>query len=91
MQRRALRGRQFNAASMRQRQIASSPSMAWRSFHSDSHVDVSPDPFDNYLLAIAQAGQADFLVSGDRRDLLESGQFGACRIVTTQEILARWA
>lgn len=55
------------------------------------HVDASPDPFDNYLLAIAQAGQADFLVSGDRRDLLELGQFGACKIVTTREMLAQLA
>ena len=25
-------------------------------------VDVSPDPYDNYLLALAEAGQADVLV-----------------------------
>lgn len=52
-------------------------------------VDVSPDPFDNYLLAMAQAGQADFLVSGDRRHLLELGRFGPCRIVTVREISER--
>lgn len=43
------------------------------------------------LLALAQAGQADFLVSGDRRDLLELGQFGACKVVSTREMLAHLA
>ena len=52
-------------------------------------VEASPDPFDNYQLGIAQAGQADFLVSGDRRDLLELGQFGTCKILSTGEILTR--
>ncbi len=33
-------------------------------------VDVSPDPDDNYLLALAASGAADFLVTGDKRDLL---------------------
>jgi predicted nucleic acid-binding protein len=28
-------------------------------------VTVSPDPDDNYLLALAAAGAADFLVTGD--------------------------
>jgi predicted nucleic acid-binding protein len=31
-------------------------------------LDVSPDPYDNFLLAMAQAGQADLLVTGDKRD-----------------------
>lgn len=33
-------------------------------------VDISPDPFDNYLLSIAQGGRADYLVTGDKADLL---------------------
>jgi len=33
-------------------------------------VEVSPDPYDNYLLALAGVGKADLLVTGDKRDLL---------------------
>jgi uncharacterized protein len=41
------------------------------------------DPFDAFLLAIAQAGKADFLVTGDHRaGLLKRGSFGATRIIT---------
>jgi uncharacterized protein len=29
-------------------------------------VDLSPDPDDNYLLALAEAGHAQFLVTGDK-------------------------
>lgn len=30
-------------------------------------VDVSPDPYDNYLLSIAVGGAADYLVTGGSR------------------------
>jgi putative PIN family toxin of toxin-antitoxin system len=50
-------------------------------------VDISPNPFDNYLLAIAQAGHADVLVSGDRQHLLELTKVGTCRIVTVGNML----
>ena len=33
-------------------------------------LDLSPDPDDNPVLAMAIAGQADYLVTGDRRGLL---------------------
>jgi putative PIN family toxin of toxin-antitoxin system len=39
------------------------------------------DPKDDYLLAYAQAGQADYLVTGDA-DLLVLGQVGPVRIVS---------
>ena len=32
-------------------------------------VAVSPDPDDDYLLALASAGGANFLVTGDKRDV----------------------
>jgi len=50
-------------------------------------IDFSPDPFDNFLLAIAEAGQAGYLVSGDRRGLLDLERHGACRIVTARGLL----
>ncbi len=42
---------------------------------------VAPDPKDSYLLAMAQASQADFLVTGDK-DLLSLKRHGSTRIVT---------
>jgi putative PIN family toxin of toxin-antitoxin system len=50
-------------------------------------VDVSDDPFDNYLLALAQAGHADFLVTGDKAGLLSLGRFATARIVTARQFL----
>lgn len=48
-------------------------------------VDVSPDPYDNYLLAMAAAGDADYLVTGDKRDLLALKKYGRARIVSVRE------
>jgi hypothetical protein len=42
---------------------------------------VAPDPKDSYLLAMAQASQAEFLVTGDK-ELLSLKQYGSTRIVT---------
>ena len=50
-------------------------------------VTLSPDPFDNYLLATAAAGAADFLVTGDKRDLLPLKIFEGAKIVTVREFL----
>lgn len=33
-------------------------------------VDVSPDPYDNYLLSIASGGVADYFVTGDKKNVL---------------------
>ena len=41
------------------------------------------DPTDAFLLAMSLAGDADYLVTGDRRaGLLQRGSFGRTRIVT---------
>ena len=50
-------------------------------------VDISPDPFDNFLLSLAQAAQADVLVSGDKRGILDVGSYGTCWIVTVRQFL----
>jgi len=51
-------------------------------------IDVSPDPDDNYLLALAAAGAADFLVTGDKRDLLGLGIYQGTRIITVRDFLS---
>lgn len=50
-------------------------------------MDVSPDPDDNPLLAMAVAGEADFLVSGDKRDVLALKKIEDIRIVSTRQFL----
>jgi putative PIN family toxin of toxin-antitoxin system len=50
-------------------------------------VDRSPDPFDNYLLALAEAGNADFLVTGDKSGLLTLQTHARARIVTPRSFL----
>ena len=51
-------------------------------------VDRSPDPFDNFLLSLAQGGQADILVSGDKRGVLALKSHGTCRIMTTRQFVS---
>lgn len=50
-------------------------------------VDASQDPADNFLLAMAKAGKADVLVTGDKRDLLSLGSFQGTRIITARQFL----
>lgn len=50
-------------------------------------VELSKDPDDNYLLAMAKAGAADFLVTGDARHLLELRKLGRTRILAPAEFL----
>lgn len=45
------------------------------------HVRRSPDPRDDFLLGLCQAGNADWLVTGDRNDLLALKSHGNTRIV----------
>ena len=51
-------------------------------------VDASPDPFDNYLLSIASTGRADYLVTGDKSDLLALKKYDGCLIVSVSEFFA---
>ena len=50
-------------------------------------VDASPDPLDNYLLATALAGAAQYLVSGDKRDLLSQGTYQGVQIIDLRTFL----
>lgn len=50
-------------------------------------VDLSRDPQDNPVIAMAIEGKADYLVTGDRRGLLSLKRVGSTRIVTAAEFL----
>lgn len=50
-------------------------------------VDVSPDPADNFLFTMAQASQADYLVTGDKEDVLALGRHGKTQIVTVGKLV----
>ena len=47
-------------------------------------VNRSPDPTDNFLLALCEAGNADYLVTGDKSGLLALGRHKATRIVSAR-------
>ena len=50
-------------------------------------VERSTDPADNFLLAMAEAGNANYLVSGDRRGVLALGTHGITQIVRARDFL----
>ena len=51
-----------------------------------SIVEICRDPKDNYLLALAKDGNADFLISGDE-DLLILKQFEGAKIVLISDFM----
>jgi hypothetical protein len=48
----------------------------------------SPDPSDDYLLALSEAGKADYLVTGDKGGLLSLDRHRTTRIVSANEFAA---
>ncbi|VAW82671.1 hypothetical protein MNBD_GAMMA14-1974 [hydrothermal vent metagenome] len=50
-------------------------------------VDLSRDPDDNPLLAMAIAGEVDYLISGDKRDVLALRKVDKSRIITARRFL----
>ncbi|WP_309988871.1 MULTISPECIES: putative toxin-antitoxin system toxin component, PIN family [Dyadobacter] len=52
-----------------------------------SVIDASPDPEDNFILALARDGKAEYIVTGDKRGLLELGSFEEIPIVRLQAFL----
>jgi uncharacterized protein len=54
-------------------------------------VEASPDPWDNYILAVALGSRADYLVTGDKSGLLSLLQFSRTRIVTVRHFLLETA
>lgn len=51
-------------------------------------VDRSRDPGDNFLLSMAEVSDADYLVTGDKRDLLMLERHARTQIVTARQLLA---
>ena len=47
-------------------------------------MNLSPDPNDNPILAMAQASQAQYLVTGDKKDLHALATLGITQIVTAR-------
>jgi uncharacterized protein len=52
-------------------------------------LEVSADPDDDYLLALAQVSGADYLVTGDKGHLLALGSHGSTKIVAARELTDR--
>ena len=52
-------------------------------------VRLSPDPTDDFLLALCEAGAADFLVTGDRSGLLTLERHKVTQIVSARAFAAR--
>jgi putative PIN family toxin of toxin-antitoxin system len=50
-------------------------------------VTRSPDPEDDFLLALAGSGRADYLVTGDKAGLLPLRTHHGARIVTSSEFV----
>jgi putative PIN family toxin of toxin-antitoxin system len=52
-------------------------------------VTRSPDPDDDYLLALAEAGRADYLVTGDKAGLLPLRTHRSTRIMVARDFARR--
>ena len=50
-------------------------------------VDLSPDPDDNFILATAFAGAAQYLVSGDKNHLQSLGRVQSISVLTVRDFL----
>jgi putative PIN family toxin of toxin-antitoxin system len=54
-------------------------------------VQRSPDPNDDFLLALSEAGRADYLVTGDKSGLLSLRRHKVTRIVSVRDFAALFA
>lgn len=51
-------------------------------------ASVSRDPHDDYLFSMAKAGEADYLVTGDKAGVLAVRKYEKTRIVTAQKMVS---
>jgi uncharacterized protein len=54
-------------------------------------VERSPDPMDDFLLALSEAGKADYLVTGDKSGLLALDHHKGTQIVSARDFAALFA
>jgi uncharacterized protein len=54
-------------------------------------VERSPDPTDDFLLALSEAGKADYLVTGDKSGLLVLDRHKVTQIISTSDFVALFA
>ncbi len=54
-------------------------------------VERSPDPTDDFLLALSEAGKADYLVTGDKSGLLGLNHHKGTRIISARNFAALFA
>jgi uncharacterized protein len=54
-------------------------------------VERFPDPTDDFLLGLSEAGKADYLVTGDKSGLLALARHKSTRIVSAREFAALFA
>jgi putative PIN family toxin of toxin-antitoxin system len=54
-------------------------------------VQRSPDPTDDFLLALSEAGQADYLVTGDKSGLLALNRHKNTRVVSARVFASLFA
>jgi putative PIN family toxin of toxin-antitoxin system len=52
------------------------------------NIDAADDPGDNYLLAMAVVGEAEYLVTGDKSDLLALERHGGTHLVTVRQLVS---
>lgn len=52
-------------------------------------VRLSPDPKDDFILALAQAGGASYVVTGDKSGLLALKEHASSKIVTAAQFVRR--
>ncbi len=48
---------------------------------------ISRDPHDDYLFAMAHTGKVDYLVTGDKADVLALLRHGKTRIITARQLI----
>ena len=50
-------------------------------------VERSPDPTDDFLLALSEVGKADYLVTGDKSGLLSLARHKGARIISARDFV----